>query len=342
MILCVRFHLEPGAEASGAGTGAGVLGTGVFGADTALPALLALTEGLTPTVQALPPDAALADVRGAERYFGRDAAGVAALLRVRALAHWGVGCTIGVAGNPMLARMAAREAAPGTTLVLPDEPDAVREFLARKPAAALDGVGASTARTLCSYGLDSVGRIAAAPLPTLQRIVGARAGRELHERARGIDRTPVVPNAAARSMAAERPFDRDELDPVRHRRALLSLTEELGARLRGEGQVCRSLTLTVRCADRSTVTRSRTLREPTGHSAALTGTAYGIYESLGLQRARVRGLALRAEGLGPAGLAAHQLSFDPADDKARRIEKVADLARAKFGPRAVLPGSLAA
>ncbi|MEV8569015.1 hypothetical protein AB0436_26120 [Streptomyces sp. NPDC051322] len=299
---------------------------------------LGLIEDLTPVVQAFPPDAALIDVRGAQRYFGRSAPEIAALLRVRALAHHGLDCTIGVGPNPLLARMAAREARPGTTLVAAD----AVAFLADRPAGALYGVGPKLAGTLCSYGLDSIGRIAEAPPATLQRILGARAGRELQERARGIDRTQVVPNAAARSVAAERAFPRDELDRERHRRALLSLAGELGARMRDDGQVCRSLTLTVRYADRSTTTRTRTLREPTAHSAALTATAYAIHESLGLQRARVRGLGLRAEGLTPVEHSAHQLTFDPADEKARRIEAVADRARAKFGPRAILPGALAA
>lgn len=326
MILYVRFRPAPAHETGGV--------------EAALPALLGLAEDISPVVQALPPDAALVDVRGAERYFGRDTAQLASLLRVRALAHYGVECAVGAAPNPMLARMAAREAGPGTTLVVTD--DEAAGFLADKPVAALDGVGATTARTLCAYGLDSIGRVAAAPLAVLQRIVGARAGRELWERAHGIDRTPVVPNATARSVAAERAFGRDELDPVRHRRALLSIAEELGMRMRGEGQVCRSLTLTVRYADRSTSTRSRTLREPTAHSATLTGTAYRIHESLGLQRARVRSLALRAEDLTPVERAARQLTFDPADERARRIEAVADRARARFGPGAVVPGSLAA
>lgn len=107
-------------------------------------------------------------------------------------------------------------------------------------------------------------------------------------------------------------------------------------------KVCRTLTLTVRYADRSATTRSRTLREPTAHSAALTRTAYDLYEALGLQRARVRSIALRAESLTSAEHASHQLTFDPVDEKVRRIEEVADRARAKFGPRAVMPGSLAA
>jgi hypothetical protein len=94
--------------------------------------------------------------------------------------------------------------------------------------------------------------------------------------------------------------------------------------------------------DCSSTTRSRTLKEPTAHSAALTRATYGMYEALGLQRARVRALALRAEGLDPAEQASYQLTFDPLDEKARRIEEVADRARAKFGPHAVMPGALAA
>ncbi|MGW0767894.1 DNA polymerase Y family protein [Streptomyces sp. NPDC002676] len=334
-ILCVRFQLPPMYEA-------------------ALPGLLGLLEEFTPVVEALPPDGALADLRGAERYFGRSAVELAAVIRVRALALYGVDCVIGAGPGPMLACMALREARPGVTCAVPEEPDVVAEFLAARPVSALPGVGAATARTLCEYGLDTLGLVAAAPLSTLQRLIGAKAGRELREKANGVDRGRVVPNAVSlphsrlRSsggtpiLAAERPFELDELDPDRHRRALLSAAEELGARLRTVEKVCRTLTLTVRYADRSSTTRSRTLKEPTAHSAALTKTAYGMYEALGLQRARVRALALRAEGLTPADQASYQLTLDPVDEKVRRIEEVADRARAKFGPRAVLPGTLAA
>ncbi|MFF5252197.1 hypothetical protein ACFY4K_09055 [Streptomyces leeuwenhoekii] len=322
-ILCVRFQLPPMYEA-------------------ALPRLLGMLEEFTPVVQALPPDGALADLRGAERYFGRGAVELASVIRVRALALYGVDCVIGAAPGPMLARMALRDARPGATCVVPGDPEGIAEFLAGKPVAALPGVGAATARTLCEYGLDTLGRVAAAPLSTLQRLVGAKTGRELREKAGGVDRGRVVPNGVSRSLATERPFERDELDPDRHRRALLSAAEELGSRLRALDKVCRTLTLTVRYADRSATTRSRTLPEPTAHSASLTRAVYGMYEALGLQRARVRALALRAEGLGPAEQAAHQLTFDPVDEKVRRIEEVADRARAKFGPRAVMPGTLAA
>ncbi|WP_369238891.1 hypothetical protein AB5J56_35405 [Streptomyces sp. R21] len=334
-ILCVRFQLPPMHEA-------------------ALPQLLGLLEEFTPVVEALPPDGALVDLRGAERYFGRGTVEFASLIRVRALARYGVDCVIGAGPGPMLARMALRESAPGTTRMVPEEPDAVAEFLAERPVAALPGVGGATARTLCEYGLDTLGKVAAAPLSTLQRLTSARTGRELHEKASGIDRGRVVPNATSHSLTTERPFTRDELDPVLHRRALLCATEELGTRLRALEKVCRTLTLTVRYADlphsrlRSSggtpiaTTRSRTLKEPTAHSSALTATAYRMYEALGLQRARVRSIALRAEGLGSAEQASHQLTFDPVDEKVRRIEEVADRARAKFGPHVIVPGTLAA
>ncbi|WP_246618661.1 DNA polymerase Y family protein [Streptomyces javensis] len=323
-VLYVRFHPAPGEDV--------------------YQGLLTLLGEVTPVVEALPPDAALADVRGALRYFGRDAAGLAEIVRVRALARYGVDCTVGVAANPLLARMAAHEAQeargaqePGAVRTVPGDPDAVAAFLARKPAIALPGVGPATARTLSTYGLDSAARIAAAPLSTLQRILGAATARRVHAWARGIDPAPVTPNAPARAMGAEHRFRHDELDPVRRRRALLTLADGLGVRLRTSGQVAAAISLTVRYADRSTTTRTRTLTEPTAHTPALTAAAYALHDALGLQRARVRSVALRVEGLADAGLASHQLTFDPVDEKSRRLEAAADRARARFGVSAVRP-----
>jgi hypothetical protein len=121
---------------------------------------------------------------------------------------------------------------------------------------------------------------------------------------------------------------------------VLTLTHQLGARLRDDQAVARTLTLTVRYADRSTTSRSRTLHEATAHTLALTRTATGLYETLGLQRARVRSLSLTAE-LTNATAATHQLTLDPDDAKARRLEAAADRARHRFGTDSVLPATLA-
>jgi DNA polymerase-4 len=239
----------------------------------------------------------------------------------------------------MLAAMAAAATPPGQITVLGSDPYAIAQFLRPQPVAALHGVEPSTARQLARVGLTTIGELADAPLLTVQRVLGAETGRTLHERAHGIDQRPFVPQAPTRTAGCERSFDRDELDPEQHRRALLALAEQLGIRLRGDQQVCRVLVLTVRYADRSTTTRRVTLPEATGHSHGLVRAAYGLYEALGLQRARVRAMSLRAD-LAPAASAHHQLSLDGGDDRARRLEAVADRARARFGPGAVKPAVL--
>lgn len=302
--------------------------------------LAELLNDLTPVVEARPPDAVLADVRGSTRYFGRDAVELARMVRVRALARYGLECTVGVAASPMLARMAAHDGVPGAVRWVEDDPAEVAAFLHPRPVAALEGVGPATARTLCSYGLDSVGRVAEVEEAVLSRILGTRKGRLLHERARGVDRRPVVPSAPSRSLGADHRFDRHELDAEVRRRALLGLCVDLGRRLRGEGQVARALTLTVRYADRSVTTRTRALAEPTAHTPALAGLAHTLHDALGLQRARVCALALRAEDLTAAELSHRQLSFGDRAENARRLESVVDRITARWpgaaGPAAVV------
>ncbi|WP_430541380.1 DNA polymerase Y family protein [Streptomyces carpaticus] len=296
-------------------------------------ALLDLLHGISPVVQALPPDAALVDVSGARRYFGREAAALAGLIRVRALALHGTDTTIGVAANPLLARMAGQQ---GGGRGVHEVTDAAA-FLAPLPPAALHGVGAATARALTDYGLDTVERIDAAPAATLQRILGAAPARRLRTLARGIDPTPVTPAAPPRSLRADHRFPHDELDPGHRRAALLALADDLGYRLRDTGQTARTLTLTVRYADRSTTTRSRTLPEPTAHTPALVAAGYALHDALGLQRARVRTLSLRADDLGAAEDAHQQLTLDPRDERRRAAEAAADRARRRFGAGAVGP-----
>lgn len=298
--------------------------------------LLDLLRGITPVVEALPPDAALLDVRGAVRYFGRDPGQLAELIRVRMLALYGVRCTVGVAPNRLLATMAARSGPPDGIRAVGDDPDAVAAFLGPQPVAALCGVGPSTVRTLTRHGLHTVGDVAHAGPLTLQRLFGAAEGRRLHTYARGADPRPVTPGAPAPFLTEERDFPLDTVDAGEVTRSLLDMTVRLGSRLRSSEQVAHALALTVRYAGRSATTRSRTLPQPTAATYALTRCAYRIHESLGLQRARVRGTALRADGLTPAASTPAQLSLDPADERARRLEAAMD----RFGPSVVHPARL--
>ncbi|MER6240035.1 hypothetical protein ABT185_28945 [Streptomyces clavifer] len=188
-------------------------------------------------------------------------------------------------------------------------------------------MGPATARTLTRYGINTVGDIADIPLAILQRILGTAAGRQAH----GTDDRPVIPAAAPRTITRTRRFDRDELDPDQHHRTVLGLAEQLGSQLRDTHAVCRALTLTVTYADRTSTSRTRTLAEPTAHTNALADTGRELLTGLSLQRARVQAVSLRAERLQSTEHAPRQLTLDPRDDNARRLEDALDRARTRFG-----------
>ncbi|MCZ4101094.1 DNA polymerase Y family protein [Streptomyces sp. H39-C1] len=301
---------------------------------------MAILEGISPRLQVLPPDGADLDVTGARRYFDRDDRSLAELIRVRVLALLGLQVTLGCGPNRLIAAMACAATPPGGITVIDSDPAAIEEFLRPQPISALPGVGPATAKVLARHGLRRVGDLADTPLLTVQRLLGAAAGRALHERAHALDPRPVTPQAAARSLSAEHDFPRDELQPDQHRRVLLDLSDQLGARLRTEEQVAGALTLTLRYADRSSTTRTCTLI-PTAHNDDLRGAAYRMYAALSLQRARVRRVALRVEDLRPAATAAEQLTLDQVRADRMAIEPVIDRANARFGSGAVRPATLA-
>jgi DNA polymerase-4 len=303
--------------------------------------LLTLLDGISPRWQPQPPAAADHDITGALKYFDRNPRDLAQLIALRAAALYGTQTTIGGGNSILIAAMAADATPPGQITIVDATPDAITAFLNPRPVHALPGIGPATATLLTRHGLHTIGALADTPQLTLQRLLGKAAGRDIADRAHGHDTRPVTPGSAPTSRTARHDFPQDELDSEQHRRAVLALAEQLGADLRHTRDAASTLTLDVRYADRSHTLRTRTLPEATNHSAALTHAAHRIYDSLGLQRARVRTISLKASALRPATAAHHQLLLDASDDKAHQIEAAADAARARFGPNAVFPASLA-
>ncbi|MEU7340374.1 hypothetical protein [Streptomyces sp. NPDC007074] len=301
----------------------------------------ALLENITPRVQIIEPDTAVLDLTGALPYWKRDARGLTELIQLRALALLGLHSAAGVGPNRMLAAMACNLTPPDRRTIIDHSPDAIATFLRPRPVRELPGVGSKTAATLTSYGLHRVGDVADLPPATLQRLLGARAGRTLHERALGHDSTTVDPSLTPASISTEHRFTRDELDPAAHRRVLLALADDLGTQLRTTGQIAAGLTCTIRYADHTSTRRARALPEATLHTVLLARTAYTLFESLGLQRARVRSIALRADALRPAEEATRQLTLDSGDEKPLAIEAVADRARTRYGSPVIYPAALA-
>lgn len=298
-----------------------------------------LMSDITPHVQAVPPNAVQLDLTSALRYFDLSPYDVVQVAMIKLKLLYDIDSSAGLAGNRMLAAMAADASAPGATTWI--RAGQAATWLYFRPVTALPGIGRAMAETLGRYGLHTIGQVTDLSPATLQRLLGAGPARLLAERARGHDPRPVVPAEPATHLAADLLLDRDCLDPAQQHRAVLGLAEQVGVRLRGENQVAGRLTLTVRYADRSSTTRTRPLPESTDHSPALAAAALGLLASLGLQRARVRAFVIRADDLLPAVGAHRQLTLDPGEDRARATEAAADRARRRFGPGAVYPATLA-
>ncbi|MGP4052963.1 DNA polymerase Y family protein [Streptomyces sp. 2A115] len=293
---------------------------------------------LSPVVQALPPSAALVELKGALRYHGVDARRLGEVLRVRLISRLGVDVRVGIGPTVTVAATASAQiGAPGGVLAI--APDQVTGWLGALPVEALHGIGPRQARALREYGVHCVGLLAAIPPATVQRLLGGRAGRTAAERARGIDPRPVTPRTLPASLAVRHTFARHTLDGAAARAALLELVATLGRRLRQRGQVARALTLMLRFAGGTAWEKTRRLPEASAHDDDLRTLAYRLIDAAGLQRGRLTGLVLKGEDLVDADQVAQQISLDQARENRLVAEAVSDRIREKFGPGAIRPAA---
>ncbi|MFL6238080.1 MAG: DNA polymerase IV [Actinomycetes bacterium] len=299
--------------------------------------VMEIFRSVTPLVEPLALDEAFLDVGGARRTFG-SAAEVGAYLRARVEDEQAITCSVGVAATKFMAKLASTRCKPDGLLVVP--PSDVVGFLHPLPVAALWGVGEKTEEVLVRLGLRTVGDIARTPIGTLRRALGPAAAEHLTALAWGRDERRVIPHEPDKSIGAEETFGTDVDDPSVVRRELLRLSERTAARLRASRQVGRTISVKIRFADFTTITRARTLREPTDVGRQIYETARGLYDALGLERARLRLVGVRVEGISPAESQTHQLLIDERPVGWREAERAVDRATERFGSGVVRPAAL--
>lgn len=303
--------------------------------------VMAIFSSITPLVEPLSLDEAFLDVSGALRRLGSPTS-IAELIRARVYDEQRITCSVGVAPTKFIAKLGSTQAKPDGLLVIPA--DQVVAFLHPLPVAALWGVGERTEERLISLGLRTVGDIAHTPVDTLVRALGQASGQRLHDLAWGRDDRDVVPDAAEKSIGNEETFARDIDDPEIIAREILRLAQKVAARARRHGIRGRTVVLKVRFADFTTITRSRTLDAPTDVGQVVYDTAVDLYAALRLQRARIRLVGVRLEGLVDLEGSAEQLLFDdgltasPVDRRAAEV--AADRLRERFGRDVVRPARL--
>ncbi len=296
---------------------------------------------VTPVVEVLSLDEAFLDVSGSVRRLGSPYS-IAERLRARIYDEQGITCSVGMAATVAVAKLASRRAKPDGVLVVP--PSAVTTFLHPLDVGELWGVGEKTAELLHRLGLRTVGDVAHVSQSTLQRAVGVGLAHQLHQLAWGEDRRMVTARRGHdepdKSMGADETFGRDTDDRAVVMREILRLSAKVTMRMRAAGVAGRTVTLKVRFADFTTITRSRTRSEATDVTQEVYRTATDLFTALGLQRARIRLVGVRVEGLVPRGTVQRQLMLGEREHGWSEADVAVDRATRRFGGAAVRPATL--
>ncbi|HET9081914.1 MAG TPA: DNA polymerase IV [Trebonia sp.] len=299
--------------------------------------VMAIFRAVTPEVEPLSLDEAFLDVAGAQRRLGTPRA-IAELIRQEVREQQSITCSVGVAPVKFVAKIASARCKPDGLLVVPRQ--GIIGFLHPLPVSALWGVGDKAEEILARLGLRTVGDIAHVPEATLRRELGV-AGAHLHALAWGRDERPVTPKREEKSVGAEETFATDVDDPEVIRKELLRLSGRTARALRAAGCVARTVTVKLRLASFKTITRSRTLHEPTDVAREIYTAACALYESSGLgDRARLRLVGVRATGLRPVTGTARQLAFGDRPAGWREAEQAVDRIARRFGSDIVRPAAL--
>jgi DNA polymerase-4 len=295
----------------------------------------------TPLVEPLSLDEAFLDISGSVRLFGTPVE-IARAMKLR-IAELGLTCTVGVAPNKFLAKLASARGKPDGLLVV--RADSVIEFLHPLPVTALWGVGETTGKELQRLGLKTVEDIARISKKTLQRAVGESLGAHLHALANGIDDRGVVVSDGAKSVGSEETFPHDLDSAPEIMREILRLSDRTAERLRSKGMCGRTVTLKVRFANFSTITRSRTLEAEVDTTPAIYEVAGLLFKKLDPDRPRIRLPGVSVSGLAE-GPPRRQLHLLPEEAGGRLGEKWDDATKAldsirdRFGSESVGPATL--
>jgi DNA polymerase-4 len=255
-------------------------------------------------------------------------------IRQRIKDELGLCASVGIASSKVVAKIASDLAKPDGLLEVPVGEEGA--FLAPLPVDKLPGVGKKSQQILKDLGVNTIGQLAKLPPERLKSHFGAW-GEVLHRYARGIDERKVEPPTSAKSTSRETTFPRDIKDPSFLRAALRYLSERVGSDLRQKGKLARCIRLKMRYADFTTITRQRTLEQPTDLDQVIFDTA------LKLMKRELAGgkQAIRLLGVGASSLVASGRQLDMLDASAQRLAKLnqaIDRIRRKYGFSAIQTG----
>ena len=305
--------------------------------------VMEIFERYTPLVEPISLDEAFLDVGGSVRLHGSPFE-IAQSIRRDIKHDQGLTCSVGIAPNKFLAKLATEEAkpSPGPKGPIPGlgvkvvEEYEIQEFLDPLPVRSLWGVGPVTVARLDQIGVTTVLQLRNFPRDSLIQALGKTQGAHLHRLAHGVDERNVEARQNIKSLSHEETFSEDLYSEQRITTEIFRMADAVGKRLRGLGTLGATVNLKVRLKDFSTFTRSVTLPNPTDSGKIIGKNAVNLLESIETSSG-VRLLGVGVSNLTESDLGL-QLSFDDIegnDPEWRDAEKAIDQIHEKFGTQSI-------
>jgi DNA polymerase-4 len=301
--------------------------------------VMEILERYSPIVEQVSIDEAYLDITGLERLHGSPE-GIARRIKEEIRRVTSLTCSIGIAPNKFLAKIASEANKPdGLTIIPTKEASKVAQSL---PMGKVPGVGKKTVEQLAKLKVTNLGDLLALRETALLKAVGKFAY-TLLEYAKGMDESRVVSHTDAKSISSEETFEENTNDFEALRKELLLQAEEVGRRLRKNELKGSTVTLKIRRADFVRITRSISFNEPTDSTNTIYGWALKLLEAVDLsEKFRLIGIAVSSFVRDQSSSAQLNL-FDLAsqrDHSWREVEKAMDSITEKFGHKAIKRGSL--
>ncbi len=281
-------------------------------------------------------DEVFLDVTGSIRLFD-SAEAIAREIKERIRQEFSLTCSVGVAPNKLLAKLASNMKKPdGLVIIRPEE---VSRVLKGLPVGELWGIGSHLTKALNEMGITTCGELGRCDVEQLRVRFGV-LGERLSQMGRGEDASPVIPlgrEADPKSIGHSMTFERDLKDIEEIKRYILQLSEKVGVRARKGGFMAREVALTIRYSDFETFTRQRKLKDAINQDLEIYYAAEQILDEQKLVRP-VRLLGVRASDLSRGS--AQQLNLFTKAERKTQLTKAVDKIKERFGDEAIMHAEL--
>ena len=298
--------------------------------------VMAIFRDVTPHVEPISLDEAFLDVTGARRLLGSGIE-IADQIRKRVEKDLGITCSVGIAHNKFIAKIASGHCKPNGVLEI--DPEKMLDFLHPLAANEIWGVGPKTNELLEKMGLFTIADIANTPRSTLIRVLGQASGASLYELAWGRDYRDVITEHSEKSISASQTFDVDLYQPEEILKEFLRLTEKSADRMRAKGLATNTISIKVRFADFKTISRSKTLDLPTTGTQEIFEVAKSLYLGLELDRVLVRLVGVSLDSL-VENDDVKQMVLGERTSSWQQADRAIDRVKAKFGSGSLRPARL--